>query len=223
MPVAVARNRHHDSAVAARRASAYPPPKPAHDSRRVARARVETTAEPNWQSTDWQSVEPLLDHFNGVDEQARVTRAARRRARRTHRPLQLSWPVGIVAALLLGHLVALLWLHGCALAARNRDARLTRQVQQASNEVNQIQKQIASLSSPAQLDQWARKRGWHKAALTDTDDVTKPAAARWNALLPNSESQPQSDDNLTNDGDFRSDSQTTARVEIEVQGESEIR
>ncbi len=47
--------------------------------------------------------------------------------------------------LLLGHLVALLWLHGSALAARKRDAKLGAEIREVRSEIEHTQKKIAAL------------------------------------------------------------------------------
>ena len=219
MPVAATRDRHHhDSAATAQTALPRPSVRPAPGPRRVSRVATGAGAQRDHHH-DWQSVGPLVEHFNGEDEQARATRSARRKAKRAHRPLHLSWPVGMVAVLLLTHLVALLWLHGSALAARNRDAKIGAQIRQARSEIESTQKDIAALDSAARIAQWARDEGWREAMQSDFDDVTKPDVARWNVPAQNS--------GLAQNGSSANESRrrpsATARVEIEVQGEGEVR
>jgi len=158
----------------------------------------------------------LLDHFNAEDEQTRATRKAHRKAKRAHRPLHLSWPVGIAAVLLLGHLVALLWLHGSALAARNRDAKLGSEIREARSEIERAQKKIAALDSSPRIIEWARKRGWRPAMQADFDDVTKPATARW-AVPPLDGSTLDGSTQGAGDDQPAADPTSRARVEIEVQ------
>ena len=219
MPVAATRDRHHhDSAATTQTALLRPPARSAHSPHRVSRVATGVGAQRD-QHHDWQSVGPLVEHFNGEDERARATRSARRKAQRAHRPLHLSWPVGITAVLLLTHLVALLWLHGSALAARNRDAKIGEQIRQARSQIESTQKDIAALDSAARIAQWARDEGWREAVQADFDDVTKPAVMRWN--VPAQDSGPAQ--NGRNAGQSRSRAPATARVEIEVQKEGEVR
>jgi len=218
MPV-VAKNRHHpDSASNAQTTLPRPSSLPAPGARRTSRARIEATPDP-----DWQSVEPLLDHFNREDEQEQANRAAQRKAKRAHRPLQLSWPAGVAATLLLSHLVALLWLHGSTLAARNRNAELSAQILHARNDIERTKEKIARRASAARIDQWARERGWRKATQPEFDDVTKPATARWNMAPAESAARPDDASSTASDGENAGDGETVPRVEIEVQGEGEIR
>lgn len=79
--------------------------------------------------------------------------------------------------LLLGQLIALLWLKGLALSATHRLARLGDathgEIGKVSDDIAQTQKKIAALSSPSQLKKWADERGWQLATPDRFDDVTK--------------------------------------------------
>lgn len=117
---------------------------------------------------------PALAYGDVVHEELPDTgRAARRRSRRAHRPLEWSWPLGVGVTVLLAQLVALLWLQGLALSARNRSYALDKSIAQAQEGVSRTQKEIAALDSSPQIAQWARARGWSVATQDRLDPLTK--------------------------------------------------
>jgi hypothetical protein len=78
---------------------------------------------------------------------------------------------------LLAQLMALLWIKSLALSAMHRSDDLGDathgEIGRVNEEIAQTQKKIAGFSSPAQLKQWAKARGWRLATPEEIDDVTK--------------------------------------------------
>lgn len=101
----------------------------------------------------------------------------RRRARRSHRPVRMTWMGALVGVVLLGQLILFLWLKGLALSATHRADKLGDvshgEIGRVNEAIAQTQKRIAALSSPVQLKQWADERGWRMAKPEEFDDVTR--------------------------------------------------
>jgi hypothetical protein len=108
---------------------------------------------------------------NQVRPRVASRRAARRALRRSHRPFRLSPALGVASGLVLLQLVALLWLKGLALTARNRADVLDRKITAISGEIANTEDTVAKLSSPPQLRQWAEELGMRPATQADIDDV----------------------------------------------------
>jgi len=100
--------------------------------------------------------------------------APRRRARRAHRPLRVSWTFGLVIVTLLAQLVAVLYLRGMALSAQHHSFELEARIAQAQANISRAQQQIAVWDSSARIKKLARERGWRLAQPSDFDDVTNP-------------------------------------------------
>jgi hypothetical protein len=75
----------------------------------------------------------------------------------------------------LGQLVALLWLQGLALSARNRSYALDKKIATVQEGLSRTQKEIAALDSSPQLAGWAQARGWSLATQDQLDPVTADA------------------------------------------------
>lgn len=121
----------------------------------------------------------------------------RRRARRSHRPVRMTWMGGLVGVMLLGQLILFLWLKGLALSATHRADKLGDvshgEIGRVNEAIAQTQKRIASLSSPVQLKQWADERGWRMAKPEEFDNVTqRDTVADFGATT--------SDETIDNDG-----------------------
>jgi hypothetical protein len=126
------------------------------------------------------SAQRVLDHADAADSPAHyeaTQRVARVRARRAHKPFRLSMPMAVMSAVLLAQLMALLWIKSLALEAMHRSDDLGDaghgEIGRVNEEIAQTQKQIARLSSPAQIKRWADARGWRMATPEEFDDVTK--------------------------------------------------
>ena len=104
---------------------------------------------------------------------ARHARATRRRVRRAHRPLRISLTVGLMSFVLLAQLIALLWLKGLTLEARDRSADLDKKIAHIEGHITRTQTRISALSSSAQLKRWAAELGLHPVTVAEIDDVTK--------------------------------------------------
>jgi cell division protein FtsL len=98
-------------------------------------------------------------------------RRTRRALRRAHRPFRLSMTAGVASSLVLLQLVALLWLKGVALSARNRADVLDRKITEISGEIAKTEDAVAKLSSPPQLKQWAEELGMRPVTQADIDDI----------------------------------------------------
>ncbi|MBV9865925.1 MAG: hypothetical protein JO316_11265 [Abitibacteriaceae bacterium] len=104
-------------------------------------------------------------------------RAARRRARRSHRPFRLSWQASVAGCVLLCQLVALLYMQGMTLSARNNSYRLDKEIAQVQGNVTRTQKEIAALDSSPRIAQWAHERGWSVATQDKLDSITNRTPA----------------------------------------------
>ena len=104
-------------------------------------------------------------------------REVRRRARRRHRPLRLSFGTVLCGAALLGQLTLLLWMHGRALSASHYATKLDQKITNTRNQLARTQERIAAYDSSAHLEEWAKERGWkladHRDFDDDVDDVLK--------------------------------------------------
>lgn len=99
-------------------------------------------------------------------------RAARRKARRRHRPFRPTWQATVAVGILMSQLVALLWLQGVALSARNRSFKLDNEIADKYSAVTRTQKEIAGLDSATRIAAWANERGWQVASQDKLDSVT---------------------------------------------------
>jgi hypothetical protein len=145
-----------------------------------ARHRVRRNASSPPRRARAASAQRVLDRADVADSSARyeaTQRIARVRARRAHKPFRLSTPVAAMSAVLLAQLIALLWIKGLALSAMHRSDELGDashgEIGRVNEQIAQTQKQIAALSSPAQIKRWADARGWRLATPEEFDDVTK--------------------------------------------------
>lgn len=153
-------------------------PGPIRKSSTSATAQALPTLAPDAVAPD--VVNRYLPHYNDqADEsylEARTkARAARRRARRSHRPFRLSWQASVAGCVLLGQLVALLYLQGMALSARNNSYKLDKEIAQVYGNVTHTQKEIAALDSSPRIAQWAQERGWKVATQDKLDSITNRA------------------------------------------------
>lgn len=126
------------------------------------------------------SSQRVLEHADAADSPAHHEarqRIARVRARRAHKPFRVSGSVAIMSGVVLAQLMALLWVKSLALSAMHRSDDLGDashgEIGRVNEEIAQTQKNIAALSSPAQIKQWADARGWRLATPEEFDDVTK--------------------------------------------------
>jgi cell division protein FtsL len=135
------------------------------------------------------------EHLENVNEtidemrpRAAHVRRTRRALRRAHRPFRLSLTVGMASGFVLLQLVALLWLKGLALTARNRADVLDRKIAEISGEIAKTEDAVAKLSSPPQIKQWAEELGMRPVTQADIDDVRQrtplPATVMPDGSLP---------------------------------------
>ena len=142
-----------------------------HVSDDVAAPKSQQTAneEPRVQ---WQEMAPLVDRF--TNEVPAQDRKRRRGLHKRHRNFVMSsvfW-VGVLFGI---ELVGLVFLYSIDLRALRYDKSLDNQIQKTSLDMALAQNQLALSSSPSKLDGWAGQLGYHKAQLTDMDDVTSSA------------------------------------------------
>jgi hypothetical protein len=139
-----------------------------------------------------REVQELLSHFGHgsaaheatVREHLNAKRVMRSRARRRHRPFQLSLTTLALSGAPLCLLASLLWLRSSALAMSRRDAKLQDQISVARFGLERTRKEIAALNASPHIEQWAKERGWQRATQKDFDEV--PSAANGDsASTPN--------------------------------------
>ncbi len=116
----------------------------------------------------WQEVAPLVDRFTN---ETPAPNKRRRGLHKRHRNFVMSsvfW-VGVLFGI---ELVGLVFLYSIDLRALRYEKSLDTQIQKTSLNIALAQNQLALSSSPSKLDVWAGQLGYHKAQLTDMDDVT---------------------------------------------------
>ena len=130
---------------------------------------IETPQGERENGVEWREVAPLVGRF--TDEVPDSERKRRRGLRKRHRNFVMS---GVFwAGLLLGiELVGLVFLYSIDLRALRYEKALDNDIQKTSLEIALAQNQLAASSSPAKLGAWAGQLGYHKAGLTEMDDVT---------------------------------------------------
>ena len=114
-------------------------------------------------------------------EQRTLPKAASRGLRRTHAPLRWN-SHHLQLSVVLGLLIAHLWLQAASLTIRNRVARTNQEIAAVNASLERTANRIASLDSAPHVDQWARQYGWRPATQADIDNVARrtppaPAAA----------------------------------------------
>lgn len=120
---------------------------------------------------EWQEVAPLVDRFTNANVTPEAERKHRRGLRRRHRTFVMSGVFWV--GLLLGiELVGLVYLYSLDLTAVRMAATLDKSIQKTSLDIALAQNQLAASNSPAKLDIWAGQLNYHKAGLTEMDDVT---------------------------------------------------
>ena len=154
------------------------PSVPAHeyDTDFVAYSHVSDVAALEEQQTEieeprvqWREVAPLVDRF--TNETPAPHHKRRRGLHKRHRNFVMSsvfW-VGVLFGI---ELVGLVFLYSIDLRALRYEKSLDTQIQKTSLNIALAQNQLALSSSPSKLDVWAGQLGYHKAQLTDMDDVT---------------------------------------------------
>lgn len=121
---------------------------------------------------EWQQVAPLVDRFTNTVPEGE--RKRRRGLHKRHRNFVMSgvfW-VGLLFGI---ELVALVFLYSIDLRAIRYEKSLQSQIDKTSLAIALADNQLAASSSPAKLDGWAGQLGYHKAQLTEMDDVTSSA------------------------------------------------
>ena len=116
----------------------------------------------------WQEVAPLVDRFTN---RTPAPHKRRRGLHKRHRNFVMS-SVFWVAVLFGVELVGLVFLYSIDLRALRHEKDLDNQIQKTSLNIALAQNQLALSSSPSRLDAWAGELGYHKAQLTEMDDVT---------------------------------------------------
>lgn len=96
----------------------------------------------------------------------------RRRARAKHRPFHLSLPAVVMTAVPALLLVYLLSVNSKALTLSHQNVRMQNQMEETRYELQRIRKEIAAVNASAQVEEWARERGWRQATQQDFDDVS---------------------------------------------------
>lgn len=134
--------------------------------------------QPTWREEDFApkppSRTPEIDDSDDWARRSERAREVRRRARRRHRPLRLSFGTVLCGAALLGQLTLLLWMHGRALSSSHRAAKLDQEITSTRNQIARTQERIASYDSSSHLEEWAKERDWKLADHRDFDgDVAK--------------------------------------------------
>ena len=136
-------------------------------------SRVSTApAEVVEDQIEWKEVAPLVGRFtNTVPEAERKRRRGLRKRHRTFVMSGVFW-VGVLFGI---ELVGLVFIYSLDLTAVRAAATLDKDIQKTSLDIALAQNQLAASSSPAKLDGWAGQLGYHKAQLTEMDDVTSSA------------------------------------------------
>ena len=132
-------------------------------------APEELDVETEESGVEWQEVAPLVDRFTNEAPAPHLKR--RRGLHKRHRNFVMSsvfW-VGVLFGI---ELVGLVFLYSIDLRALRYEKLLDTKIQKTSLDSALAQNQLALSSSPAKLDVWAGQLGYHKAQLTDMDDVT---------------------------------------------------
>ena len=119
-------------------------------------------------SVQWQEVAPLVGRFTN---ETPTPNKRHRGLHKRHRNFVMS-SVFWVAILFGIELVGLVFLYSIDLRALRYEKDLDNQIQKTSLNIALAQNQLALSSSPSKLDVWAGQLGYHKAQLTDMDDVT---------------------------------------------------
>lgn len=130
---------------------------------------AESELEDEEQGVQWQEVAPLIERF--TNETPVADRKRRRGLHKRHRNFVMSavfW-VGLLFGI---ELVGLVFLYSIDLRALRYEKSLDNDIQKTSLNIALAQNQLALSSSSAKLDIWAGQLGYHKAQLTDMDDVT---------------------------------------------------
>ena len=126
-------------------------------------------AEPG---VEWKEVAPLVDRF--TNQTPSHERKRRRGLHKRHRNFVMSG-VFWVALLFGAELVGLVFLYSIDLRAIRYDKALQSDIDKTTLASNLADNQLAASVSPAKLDGWAEQLGYHKAQLTEMDDVTGSA------------------------------------------------
>lgn len=141
---------------------------------RVSNVSAPEELEPEEAGVQWQEVAPLVDRF--TNEAPAAERKSRRGLHKRHRNFVMSsvfW-VGLLFGI---ELVFLVFLYSIDLRAIRYEKSLQSQIDKTSLDIALAQNQLAASSSPAKLDVWAAQLGYHKAQLTEMDDVTSSSSA----------------------------------------------
>lgn len=120
---------------------------------------------------EWRQVEQLVNHFQ-QDQPLAPTVAERKRARKFHRPFQLTRQAIIVSSLVVCQFLAVLWLEGINLSTSRDAAALDQKIQDARKDIEDTQAEIAALDASAHFAEWAGQRGWVLAGQDKFDDIT---------------------------------------------------
>lgn len=147
-------------------------PNPRHQSAPAAAPAYDWQSSPFTAPAQRQLDERAAPAYESFLEVSAKARAARRQARRRHRPFRLTWQASIAGCILMAQLVALLWMQGVALSARNRSYKLDKDIADKYSAVTRTQKEIAGLDSASRIAAWAGQRGWQVASQDRLDSVT---------------------------------------------------
>lgn len=120
---------------------------------------------------EWQQVAPLVDRFINTNQAPAPERKRRRGLHKRHRNFVMS-SVFWVAVLFGIELVGLVFLYSIDLRALRYDKALDNDIKKSSLDIALAQNQLALSSSPSKLGVWAGQLSYHKAQLTEMDDVT---------------------------------------------------
>ncbi len=151
-----------------------------HPSHRSAtnRAHIRPTqhvAQSQPQIEDEETAHSYREVLEAVREEGAVP-IVPRRLRRQHRAFRLTWTATFVSGVLFCQLLAALWLKALAVSASHRTDTLMQKIADTESEIDKTQRKIAVLGNDPQMGTWAAKLGYHQAAQTELDDISKPAA-----------------------------------------------
>lgn len=149
---------------------------PASPSRSTSRSRAPRPDE-EWRELidhfDCNQVMPVVKKANPKTEAAAQSkRQTKKRARSKHRPFKPTGPTVVIAAVPVFLLVYLLFVNSAALALSHENMKLQNKVEDTRFELQRIRKEIAGVNASAQVEEWAKERGWSQATQQDFDDVS---------------------------------------------------
>ena len=99
-----------------------------------------------------------------------------RRLRRQHRAFRMTWTATFAVSVLFCQLLGALWLKALAVSASHRTDTLMQKIADTESEIDKAQRKIAVLGNDPQMGTWAAKMGYHQAAQTELDDISKPSS-----------------------------------------------